>query len=73
MKLTEIIKNLFKRNPKKEGIKQIPVDTKFQHNRFKNIKIYAPDYVMSSKSRYQVQGAQLPQNQASQSSRRNTA
>ncbi len=55
MKLTKIIKNLFKRNPKERGMKRIPIDTKFQHNRFKNIKIYAPDYVMSSKSRYKVQ------------------
>lgn len=55
MKLTKIIKNLFKRNPKERGMKKIPIDTKFQHNRFKNIKIYAPDYVMSSKSRYKVQ------------------
>ena len=55
MKFIEKIKNLFKNNPKEKEIKKIPIDTKFQKNRFKNIKIYAPDYVMSSKSRYQVQ------------------
>ena len=55
MKLTKIIKNLFKRSPKEREMKRLPIDTKFQNNRFKNIKIYAPDYVMSSKSRYRVQ------------------
>ena len=34
MKLTKIIKNLFKRNPKEREMKRLPVDTKFQNNRF---------------------------------------
>ncbi|WP_406533777.1 ATP-binding cassette domain-containing protein [Methanobrevibacter sp.] len=54
MNLIEKIKNLFSK-PQEEEIKQIPVDTRFQHNRFKNIKIYAPDFVMNRKTRYSVQ------------------
>lgn len=55
MSLIERIKNLFNKKPNESKIKRIPVDTKFQKNRFKNIKIYAPDYVMSKHSRYEVQ------------------
>ena len=43
MSLTEKIKNLFRKEDVKNELKAIPVDTKFQSNRFKNIRIYAPD------------------------------
>ncbi len=46
MSLIDKIKNLFRKKEEIEEIKKIPVDTKFQSNRFKNIKIYAPDYEM---------------------------
>ena len=46
MSLTEKIKNLFRKEDMKNEPKAIPVDTKFQSNRFKNIKIYAPDLDM---------------------------
>lgn len=46
MSLIDKIKNLFRKNEAIKETKQIPVDTKFQKNRFKNIKIYAPDYEM---------------------------
>ena len=46
MSLINKIKNLFRKNEEIQEIKQIPVDTKFQSNRFKNIKIYAPDSEM---------------------------
>ena len=55
MSLIDKIKNLFTDNKKQKEIKQIPVDTKFQNNRFNNIRIYAPDYVMSKENRYYVQ------------------
>jgi lipopolysaccharide transport system ATP-binding protein len=46
MSLIDKIKNLFGNNKKEKEIKKIPVDTKFQENRFKNIKIYAPNNEM---------------------------
>ena len=46
MSLIEKIKNLFKRNTIQTEQEKLPVDTKFQNNRFKNIKIYAPDLDM---------------------------
>lgn len=46
MSLIEKIKNIFKRNKEIEEIKEIPINTKFQKNRFENIRIYAPDLVM---------------------------
>ncbi len=46
MNLIDKIKNLFGKNKEVNEIKKVPVDTKFQNNRFKNIKIYAPDYEM---------------------------
>ena len=55
MSLIEKIKNLFKSDQEDREIKKLPVDTKFQNNRFKNIKIYAPDFVMNTKTRYAVQ------------------
>lgn len=46
MSLIDKIKNLFRKNEEITEIKKIPVDTKFQNNRFKDIKIYAPDCEM---------------------------
>ncbi len=43
MSLIDKIKNLFKKQEETTKIKKLPVDSKFQNNRFKNIKIYAPD------------------------------
>ncbi len=55
MRLTKKIKNLLRRTSKNEGPKVIPLETKYQRNRFKDLKIYAPDFVMNSKTRYRVQ------------------
>lgn len=49
MSLTNKIRNLFKKEDESEEIKKIPIDAKFQHNRFKNIKIYAPNVEMRNK------------------------
>lgn len=46
MSLIEKIKNLFRKKSLTDEIKEIPVDTKFQNNRFKNIKIIAHDSEM---------------------------
>ena len=46
MSFMDKIKNRFGKNKEVGKIKEIPIDTKFQKNRFKNIKIYAPNYEM---------------------------
>lgn len=55
MNLINKIRNLFNDNTKQEKNKHIPLDAKFQSSRFKNIKIHAPDYVMSTENRYHMQ------------------
>ena len=55
MSLITKIKNLFGRKPKQKVLETAPYDPKYNHNRFKNIKIYAPDYVMNKKDKYHVQ------------------
>ncbi len=55
MSLIDKIKNLFSDNKNQDKYKQIPLDTKFQSNRFNNIKIYAPDFVMDNDEKYVVQ------------------
>ena len=48
MSLISKLKNLFEKKEESEEIKEIPVDTKFQKNRFKNIKIYMSGGLMDS-------------------------
>ena len=55
MSLIKKIKNLINKNSKQEENKYIPLDAKFQNSRFKNIKLYAPDFVMSNDKKYRVQ------------------
>lgn len=54
MSLIKKIKNLVNKNTKQEEHKKLPLDAKFQKSRFKNVKIYAPDFVMSNEKKYRV-------------------
>lgn len=56
MSLINRIKNIFNNNEIEE-IKKIEDNSKFQNNRFKNIKIFAPDLIMEDENRedYTVQ------------------
>ena len=49
MSITEKIKNIFKKDKQVKQIKEYAIDSKFENNRFKNIRIYAPDLDMRHK------------------------
>ena len=55
MSLIATIKSLFGRKPKQLERKTVGLDPKYYYNRFKNIKIYAPDFVMNKETKYKVQ------------------
>ena len=55
MSLITKIKNLFRPKPKQIEGKTTALDPRYSHNRFKNIKIYAPDFVMNRKTKYHAQ------------------